>query len=105
VLPSFRIRELKRNVDKRGSFVEISREERRDFFGDDKIIRTNLSYSYPGVICARHRHSRGQVDYIVAPKGAMKLCAYDDTPHRLQEGALRDPRVSKSYYRNKPAHK
>jgi dTDP-4-dehydrorhamnose 3,5-epimerase len=94
MLPGVRVQELKKNVDERGSFAEIFREDWRDFFGEDKIIQTNLSYSHPGVIRAWHRHNRGQVDYLVVLKGALKICAYDDTRASLTRGQLSEIVVS-----------
>lgn len=88
MLPGVRVQELKRNVDERGSFSEIFREDWRDFFGEDKIVQTNLSYSFPDVIRAWHRHSRGQVDYLVVLEGVLKICAYDDTPGSPTKGQL-----------------
>ena len=88
MLPGVRVRELRKNVDERGSFAEIFREDWRDFLGEDKVIQSNVSYSYPGVIRAWHRHSRGQIDYLVVLKGTLKICAYDDTPASPTRGQL-----------------
>src|SRR2546422_4127635 len=88
VLPGFRIHDLKKNVDVRGFFAEIYREDWKDLLGDDKIVQANLSYSYPGMIRAWHRHIRGQVDYFIVLKAALKICAYDDREGSPTKGQL-----------------
>jgi len=88
LLPGFRIRDLKKNVDERGFFAEIYREDWKDLLGDDNILQANLSYSYPGMIRAWHRHSRGQVDYFIVLRGALKICAYDDGVESLTRGQM-----------------
>lgn len=78
MLPGVKVREISRLPDERGSFAEIFRDDWADFIEGDKIVQANLSYSYPGMIRAWHRHHRGQVDYFITVKGATKICAYDD---------------------------
>ncbi len=80
-----RISELKRNLDERGFFAEILRQDWKEILEDDAVVQANLSYSYPGMIRAWHRHLRGQTDYFVVLKGAMKICAYDDKTGGLDE--------------------
>ena len=70
--------------DERGFFAEALREDWQDFI-DEPVTQANLSYSYPDVIRAWHRHLRGQADYFLVLKGAMKICAYDDETKRLAE--------------------
>jgi dTDP-4-dehydrorhamnose 3,5-epimerase len=70
--------------DERGFFAEALREDWKDFI-DEPLTQANLSYSYPGMIRAWHRHHRGQVDYFLVLKGAMKICAYHDETGRLAE--------------------
>ncbi len=77
--------ELKKFPDERGFFCEILRRDWKDILGEEWIAQTNLSYSYPEIIRAWHRHLRGQVDYFVVAKGAMKICAYDDRTKQLNE--------------------
>lgn len=88
MLPGIKIHELKRFPDERGFFAEIMREDWKDFFGEDKVVQINLSMSYPGIVRAWHRHLRGQVDYFVVVKGAMKICAYDDDKNSPTYGEL-----------------
>jgi dTDP-4-dehydrorhamnose 3,5-epimerase len=80
MLPGVKIYEIKRNVDERGFFEEIFRQERINLIEErnvDNIMQINLSKSCPGVIRAWHRHLRGQVDYIFAVDGTLRVCIYD----------------------------
>ncbi len=70
--------------DERGFFSEALRQDWKNFV-DEWIAQVNLSYSYPNMIRAWHRHLRGQVDYFLVLKGAMKICAYDEETRRLAE--------------------
>jgi dTDP-4-dehydrorhamnose 3,5-epimerase len=79
------IRELKRFPDGRGFFSEVLRQDWADLLGEDPIVQVNLSYSYPGVVRAWHRHRRGQVDFFIVVQGAMRICAYDETSGALDE--------------------
>ena len=89
MLSGVSIKEIKKIPDERGSFSEIFREDWKDFVeSEDKIIQANLSYSYPGVIRAWHRHHRGQIDYFITIKGSTKICAYDDRPDSPTKGQL-----------------
>jgi len=64
--------------DERGIFTELMRSDWRDLLEEDSIIQANLSMTYPGVVRAWHRHTRGQTDYFLVLKGSIKVCAYDD---------------------------
>jgi dTDP-4-dehydrorhamnose 3,5-epimerase len=88
MLPGVRNYDLKKYVDERGFFAEIIRQDWKDLLEDDSIVQANLSYSYPGMIRAWHRHNRGQVDYFIVLKGSMKICAYDDKPGSPTKGQL-----------------
>lgn len=68
--------DIKKLVDERGYFSEIIRKDWLPDFKEDWIKQANLSYSYPGIIRAWHRHSRGQIDYFLVLKGAVKIVAY-----------------------------
>lgn len=85
VLKGIQIKPLKRISDERGSFVELMREDWIDLFKEDEIAQANLSVSYPGIARAWHRHLRGQVDYFVTLKGAIKICAYDEEKGEINE--------------------
>jgi len=76
---------LKRFFDERGSFTELMRTDWKEILGEEKIVQANFSVSYPGIIRAWHRHLRGQVDYFLVLKGALKICAYDDESRELDE--------------------
>jgi dTDP-4-dehydrorhamnose 3,5-epimerase len=79
------INQLARNIDERGSFTELIRDDDREILGDDTIVQANLSVGYPSVIRAWHRHLRGQNDYFVVLSGAIKICAYSDERKELTE--------------------
>src|SRR5713101_8664042 len=88
MLPGVVVRDVKKMVDERGFFAEILREDWKDSLGRDRIVQTNLSVSLPGIIRAWHRHSRGQVDYLIVLSGVMRICAYDDTQGSPSKGNL-----------------
>lgn len=64
--------------DERGFFAEAFRFDWKELIGDDQIVQANMSFSYPGMIRAWHRHVQGQIDYFLVVQGALKICAYDD---------------------------
>ncbi len=88
MLPGVRIVDLKKNVDERGYFTEIFRDDWKDLLSEDKLAQANLSFTYPGLIRAWHRHDRGQVDYFIVLKGSLKICAYDDKLNSPTRGQL-----------------
>lgn len=61
------------------------REDWKNLLNKDYFVQANLSVSYPGIIRAWHRHLRGQTDYFVVLKGALKICAYDEETKELDE--------------------
>jgi dTDP-4-dehydrorhamnose 3,5-epimerase len=77
MLSGIKIFDIKKNIDERGFFCEIFRNDWSALFDEDDIVQVNLSVSYPGMIRAWHRHKRGQVDYFLVLQGALKICAYD----------------------------
>jgi dTDP-4-dehydrorhamnose 3,5-epimerase len=83
-LEGIRTYEINVLPDERGFFAEALRKDWSGFIPDD-IVQANLSFTYPGVIRAWHRHNRGQVDYFLILKGASKICAYDDKKQSLVE--------------------
>lgn len=85
MLTGIRIKPIKRLPDERGFFTEVMRKDWKDLFGDDIVVQANLSFTYPNNIRAWHRHLRGQTDYFIALKGAIKICAYDDKNGELTE--------------------
>lgn len=85
MLEGLRVYELKKLPDERGFFCEVFRQDWKEFLGDEWIVQANLSYSYPGTVRAWHRHLRGQTDYFIVVKGAMKICAYDEASKALNE--------------------
>jgi dTDP-4-dehydrorhamnose 3,5-epimerase len=85
MLPGIIIKTIKRFSDERGSFAEIMRKDWKDLFGDDNIVQANLSITYPGMIRAWHRHLKGQTDYFIALKGAIKIGGFDEKTEELNE--------------------
>jgi dTDP-4-dehydrorhamnose 3,5-epimerase len=85
MLKGITIKPIKRFSDERGFFTEVMRKDWKALFAEDKIAQANLSVTYPGVIRAWHRHLRGQTDYFIVLKGAMKICAYDEKTEELNE--------------------
>ena len=79
------IEPLKRFNDERGSFMELMRQDWKEILKEDRFIQANFSISYPGVIRAWHRHLRGQTDYFIVLKGALKICVYDEEKKELNE--------------------
>lgn len=77
-LPGVKTCNLNILPDERGFFSEALRKDWGNLVEKDEIIQVNMSFSYPGIIRAWHRHLRGQVDYFLVLQGAMKICAYDD---------------------------
>ena len=83
-LEGIRTQEINLLPDERGLFAEIIRSDWSELI-DEWIAQANLSHSYPGIVRAWHRHLRGQVDYFLVLKGALKICAYDDKSKKLVE--------------------
>jgi dTDP-4-dehydrorhamnose 3,5-epimerase len=79
------LKPLKRACDERGCFTEIMRQNWKDLLGQDQPVQTNFSATYPDIIRAWHRHNRGQTDYFVVLKGALKVCAFDEETKELDE--------------------
>jgi dTDP-4-dehydrorhamnose 3,5-epimerase len=79
-------RDLQVNADERGHLVEMFREDWPEF--DPEPSMTYYSMSYPGVIRAWHRHTRGQVDHFVCPKGRIKVGIYDDREDSSTQGEV-----------------
>jgi len=85
LLKGLLVKPVKRFFDERGFFAELMRFDWQDFFGEDTIVQVNHSVTYPGVVRAWHRHLRGQVDYFLCLKGAVKICVYDEESGELDE--------------------
>jgi dTDP-4-dehydrorhamnose 3,5-epimerase len=85
MLQGIRIRPIRRFPDERGFFTEVMRKDWKDLFGEDTLAQANLSFTYPDVIRAWHRHIKGQTDYFLALKGMIKICAFDDETEEVDE--------------------
>ena len=85
MLQGIRIRPIRRVPDERGFFTEVMRKDWKELFGEDNVAQTNLSFTYPNVIRAWHRHIKGQTDYFLALRGMIKICAFDDKTAEVNE--------------------
>lgn len=85
MIEGIQIKPLKEIPDERGVFMELLRKDWKDLLEEHEIIQANLSVSYPGIIRGWHRHLRGQIDYFLVLKGALKICAYDEDSGELDE--------------------
>jgi dTDP-4-dehydrorhamnose 3,5-epimerase len=83
-LEGIRTKEVNLLSDERGYFAEAFRQDWKELIAEE-IVQANLSFSYPGMVRAWHRHLRGQVDYFLVLKGASKICAYDDKAQKMVE--------------------
>jgi dTDP-4-dehydrorhamnose 3,5-epimerase len=77
--------EIKILPDERGFFAEALRQDWKEFLDDGWITQANMSYSYPNIVRAWHKHARGQIDHFLVVKGAMKICAYDVETGKMAE--------------------
>jgi len=77
-LEGIQTNDIKILPDERGFFAEALRQDWNGLLGDEWVTQVNLSYSYPSVVRAWHRHQAGQTDYFLVTEGSMKICAYDD---------------------------
>ena len=71
--------------DERGFFAEALRKNWKELLEDEWITQANISYSYPNIVRAWHKHTRGQIDYFLVLKGAMKICAYEEETGKMAE--------------------
>jgi dTDP-4-dehydrorhamnose 3,5-epimerase len=86
MLTGLKVKPLKRLPDERGIFTEIFRKDWADLVDkEDQIAQSNFSITYPGIIRAWHKHERGQIDYFVAIRGALRICIFDDETRELDE--------------------
>jgi dTDP-4-dehydrorhamnose 3,5-epimerase len=86
VIHDVAVRDLQVNADERGHLVEIFREDWPEY--DPEPAMSYYSVSYPGVVRAWHRHTRGQVDHFVCPHGRIKVGVYDDREDSPTQGEL-----------------
>jgi dTDP-4-dehydrorhamnose 3,5-epimerase len=87
-LNGVQVRNLNKSTDERGYFAEVARNDWYDLFGEKWFSQANLSNSYPGIIRAWHRHAKGQVDYFMVLRGAMKIVAYDGNKESATYGKM-----------------
>lgn len=79
------VKPLKKHPDERGFFTEIVRKDWSELLQGNEVAQANLSISYPQIIRAWHRHLRGQIDYFIVLRGALKIGVYDDETQELTE--------------------
>jgi dTDP-4-dehydrorhamnose 3,5-epimerase len=84
-LSGVKVHDLNPIPDERGFFAEALRSDWKDLLEGDLIHQANISSSYPSIVRAWHRHERGQVDYFIVLKGAMKICAYEESTGKMAE--------------------
>jgi len=84
-LKGVRTQEINILPDERGFFTEALRLDWKELLENEWIEQANISYSYPNMIRAWHRHERGQIDYFLVIKGAMKICAFDEKTGKMIE--------------------
>jgi dTDP-4-dehydrorhamnose 3,5-epimerase len=85
MLNGIRIKPINRLPDERGFFCEVMRTDWKDLFEEDKIAQANLSFTYPTIKRAWHRHLRGQIDYFLVLKGSIKIGIFDEKTNELDE--------------------
>jgi dTDP-4-dehydrorhamnose 3,5-epimerase len=93
-LKGVRTEEITIRPDERGYFTEALRRDAKELLEGDWIVQANVSYSYPDVVRAWHKHIKGQVDYFLALKGAMKICAYEEETGRMAEIVTSESKLS-----------
>jgi dTDP-4-dehydrorhamnose 3,5-epimerase len=84
-LRGVKVQEINVIPDERGFFAEALRQDWKDLLEEEWIVQANVSYSYPNIVRAWHKHERGQVDYFLVLKGAMKICAYEEETGKMVE--------------------
>lgn len=80
------VRDLQVHADERGHLVEIFREDWEEY--SPRPAMSYYSMTYPDTVRAWHRHTDGQVDHFVCPKGRMKVGIYDDREESPTAGEL-----------------
>ena len=85
MLKGITIKPINRLPDERGFFCEVMRTDWTDLFGKDKVAQANLSFTYPNIIRAWHRHLKGQTDYFLALKGSIKIGVFDEKTEEINE--------------------
>jgi dTDP-4-dehydrorhamnose 3,5-epimerase len=84
-LKGVKVQEINIIPDERGFFAEALRQDWKDLIEEEWVVQANISYSYPNIVRAWHKHERGQVDYFLVLKGAMKICAYEEETGKMVE--------------------
>lgn len=83
--------------DERGFFAEALRTDWQQFLENEPIIQINMSYSYPGIVRAWHKHTRGQIDHFLVLAGALKICAFEEETRKMVEiiATAKKPKITR----------
>lgn len=81
------VTDITKNIDQRGFFAELMRNS------DSPIAQVNMSYSYPGIVRAWHRHNRGQWDLFIVLKGSLKIAAFNDETGKIESVVVSGERL------------
>jgi dTDP-4-dehydrorhamnose 3,5-epimerase len=84
-LKGVRTYEINLLPDERGFFAEVLRTDWNQFLENESIKQINMSYSYPNIVRAWHRHTRGQIDHFLVLAGALKICAFEEETGKMAE--------------------
>ena len=84
-LKGVKIQEINVLPDERGFFAEVLRLDWKELLEEGWMEQANVSYSYPNMVRAWHKHERGQIDYFLVLKGAMKICAFEEETGKMAE--------------------
>ena len=85
MLQGIKIKPIKRFPDERGFFCEVMRKDWKDLFGEDKLRRQTFHLLILMLFVLGISTFRGQMDYFLALKGTIKICAFDDKTYELNE--------------------
>ena len=88
------VRALDKHCDDRGFFVEVLRGDWKHLLLGEDIVQASLSLSRPSVVRAWHRHTRGQIDYIIVVDGMVRIAVYDGHSDSPTFGGIVDMEVS-----------
>jgi len=85
LLKGVKTQEINILPDERGFFAEALRLDWKELLETGWIEQANVSYSYPNMVRAWHKHERGQIDYFLVIEGAMKICAFEEETGKMTE--------------------
>ncbi len=86
IIDGVKVRQLRLNVDERGSLMEIMRPDWETF---KKFGQAYVTSAYPGVVKGWHYHKK-QFDNFVCVKGMMKVVLYDARENSPTKGVINE---------------